>query len=176
MKHIITLLSVLAICGCQTAKNISDYSFEPKPKTITLLVQQEDSESYRTQLTVKTVEDKLCCPSVTKLANQWGTRSDVVDIQGFNYTTKALIGDEMVEIDCEPGMHATVKVTPLDSGKVQVKGMYVFNRIPEKGIITIPATVIPFNVEVNVGEETVIYEMNMEFEPGHGAYLGQRTI
>lgn len=170
MKHIITLLSVLTICGCQTAKVATNYTFEPKPKTITLLVETEDTQSYRSQLTVRTVDDKLCCPTVTKAANQWGTKSDTVDIQGFNYTTKALIGDELVEIDCEPGMRATMKVIPLESGKVQVKGMYVYNRIPKNGVITIPTTVIPFNVVVNVGEETTIYEMKMEFEPGHGPY------
>ena len=169
MIRILSLLLILTCVGCETTKENTNYNFEPKPKTITLLVEPEnpfkDTQSYRTQLTVKTVDDKLCCPTVTKSANQWGSKSDVVDIQGFNYTTKALIGEEVVEIDCEPGMRATMKVIPLESGKVQVKGMYVYNRIPEKGLITVPATVIPFNVVVNVGEETTIYEMKMEFEP-----------
>jgi len=169
MKHIITLLSVLTIFGCQTAKETINYNFEPKPKSITLLVEPEnpykETNVYSAQLNVKTVDGKMCCPRVIKLANQWGTTSSGVDIQGYNYKTKALIGDELVEIDCEPGMRATMKVVPLESGKMQVKGMYVYNRIPEKGLITVPATVIPFNVVVNVGEETTIYEMNMDFEP-----------
>ena len=168
MIRIITLLMILTCVGCQTAKETSNYNFEPKPKTITLLVEPEnpfkDTNVYSTQLTVKTVDGKLACPRVTKSANQWGTKSNVVDIQGFSYTTKALIGDELVEIDCEPGMRATVKTIPLENGLVRVKGMYVYNRLQNKNI-TNPTTVIQFNVIVKVGEPTVIYEMKMELEP-----------
>ena len=163
MIRIIALLTVLTCVGCQTAKTTTDYNVEPKPKTITLKVDQ-DGSTYEVQLTVKTVEGKMCCPKVSKQANTWGTSGSAVDIDGFSYITKALIGDELVEINCEPGMRATVKTIPLEDGTVRVKGMYVYNRLQNKDI-SIPSTVIPFNVVVKVGEPTVIYEMKMELEP-----------
>jgi len=169
MTKILMLLTVLCCFGCQTAKTSTDYSIEPKPKTITLKVTpanhplEDTQEAYDIQLTVKTVDGKLCCPRISKPVNAWGSSSHVVDIQGFSYVTKALIGDEMVEIDCEPGMRATMKAIPLEVGYVRVKGMYVYNRLQNKDL-SIPATVIPFNVIVKIGEPTVIYEMKMELE------------
>jgi hypothetical protein len=163
MIRILTLLIILTSVGCQTAKTTTDYNIEPKPKTITLTVDQ-DGTAYNVQLTVKTVDGIKCCPTISKEANTWGATRSALDISGFSYKTKALIGDEMVEIDCEPGMRAIVKATPLDEGKVRVKGMYVYNRLQNKDI-SIPATVIPFNVVVKVGEPTLIYEMKMELEP-----------
>jgi len=41
--------------------------------------------------------------------------------------------------------------------------MYVYNRLQNKDI-SIPSTVIPFNVIVKVGEPTIIYEMKMELD------------
>ena len=163
MIKALALLTALACVGCQTAKTTTDYSIEPKPKTITLTVDQEGS-AYEVQLTVKTVDDKMCCPTISNKANTWGSSGSAVDIKGFSYATKALIGDEMVEINCEPGMRATVKTIPQENGLVRVKGMYVYNRLQNKNI-TNPTTVIPFNVIVKVGEPTVIYEMKMKLEP-----------
>lgn len=162
MIRILSLLIFLICVGCQTAKTTT-HSVEPKPKSIILEVNQNGT-TYDVQLTVKTVDGKMCCPKVSKESGTWETSGSAVDIDGFSYQTKALIGDEMVEIDCEPGMRATVKTIPLDKGKVRVKGMYVYNRLQNKNI-SIPATVIPFNVIVKVGEPTLIYEMKMELEP-----------
>ena len=164
MIRTLALLTVLACVGCQTAKINTDYSIEPKPKTITLMVDRENN-FYGVQLTVETVDDKMCCPKISKQANEWGSSGSVVNVDGFRYTTKALIGDEMVELDCEPGMRATIKVIPQKDGLVRVKGMYVYNRLQNKDI-TIPATVIPFNVIVKVGEPSIIYEMKMGLEQG----------
>ncbi len=163
MIRILALLTILTCVGCQTAKKSTDYNIEPKPKTITLTVEQ-DGNAYDVQLTVKTVDGKMCCPRISKLENEWGSSGSVVDFEGFSYVTKALIGDEMVEINCEPGMRATVKTIPQKDGFVRVKGMYVYNRLQNKNIMN-PTTVIPFNVIVKIGKPTVIYEMKMELEP-----------
>ncbi|MDA3832974.1 MAG: hypothetical protein PF495_06215 [Spirochaetales bacterium] len=164
MIKILTLATILSVVGCQTAKiNVND-NIESKPKTITLTVSQ-DGKGYDMQLSVNTVDDKMYCPSISVMENEWGFSGSSVDIKGFNYVTQALIGDETVEINCEPGMRAAMKVIPLETGKVQVKGMYVYNRLLDEKL-TRPTTVIPFNVIVKIGEPTVIYEMKMEFESG----------
>lgn len=167
MIRVLSLLIILTCAGCQTAKTTTQ-SIEPKPKSMILEVNQNGT-AYNVQLTVKTIDGKMCCPTISKEANTWGSSGSAVDLKGFSYLTKALIGDEMVEIDCEPGMRVIVKAIPLDEGKVRVKGMYVYNRLQNKEI-SVPATVIPFNVVVKVGEPTLIYEMKMKLEPEHGAY------
>lgn len=162
MRHI-ALLALLCVAGCQTAKMNTNVTQEPKPKTITLTVNR-DGNGYDLQLDVNTVDGKMCCPRISVLENEWGLSESGNDFNGFSYVTHALIGEEMVEISCEPGMRATMKVIPLESEKVQVKGMYVYNRVNDKQLTT-PTTVVPFNVVVKIEEPTVIYNMQMEFEP-----------
>ena len=175
MKKIITLLALISTFGCQTKNNTQIQPPLMLDQVITLTVKQvnqrgfeantqDENTSYDLELRTHTPEGKLIVPKISLTPNKWGSSDGGIDIKGFNYIARVLLDDEMVEINCEPGLHITAKAEPLGNGMVRLKGIYVYNKM-QNNVLTKQTPVYPFNVICKSGEPTIIYEIKMELEP-----------
>jgi len=175
MKKIITLLALVSTFGCQTKNQLESQESPRSNQVITLTVNQvnhlgyevntqDDNTSYDVELRTLTPDGKAIAPKMSLKPNKWGTYDAYNDIKGFSYMTGVLLDNEMVEINCEPGLHVKAKAEPLGNGEVRLKGIYVYNRIKDK-VLTTQTPVYPFNVICKTGEPTIIYEIKMELEP-----------
>jgi len=175
MKKSIILLALVSAFGCQTKNNPQDQPSPMLNQIITLTVKQvnqrgfetntqDEKTSYEVKLRTLTSEEKPIIRRMSLTPDKWGKSDDFSDIKGFSYTARVLLDDEMVEINCEPGLHFIAKAEPLGNGKVRLKGVYVYNEMQNK-ILTKQVPVYPFNVICKSGEPTVIYEIKMELEP-----------
>lgn len=176
MKKIITLLALIFALGCQTKNKTQAPLMLNQAITVTVnqvnhlgfaVSTQDEKTSYELELTTLTPEGKPIIRKISLTPDKWGKSDAFSDIKGFSYTARVLLDDEMVEINCEPGLHFTAKAEPLGNGKVRLKGIYVYNKM-QNNVLTRQAPVYPFNVICESGKPTVIYEIKMELEPVRG--------
>lgn len=164
-------LIALVCLGCQsTPPSPKVNGLGTRPKSIIAVIKpatypfEVAEPSYLIQLLVENVDGRKSRLNLLHSVNEWGETSDIPEIYGFRYATRVLIDDEMVEIDFEPGMRSVMKIIPYDEKHVRLKGLYTFN--PERSKkYELPATVIPFNAIVEIGEPTWIYEIDLKYQP-----------
>lgn len=171
MKHIVTSLIILAICGCRTAKHTCPV--DPQTQKVTVSVtpcdrsgNALDTISGESILTFKLAVTKTSgvakSSTITLNRNQWATLDIDIDIFGLEQIATLQVDDEAFEIDCSPGFHVKVIAIPLDESRVRLKGAYVDSDINERNLMK-PKEIMAFNLIAEAGKTNTLYELETKF-------------
>ena len=101
---------------------------------------------------------------LTLKPNEWDSMGVGEDVKGVEQTARILIGNEIVELNCEPGTRMVLKATPMENGMVELKGAYALSRSNETNLMK-QKKIFPFTVHCKIGETTTIFEVKTKLEP-----------
>jgi hypothetical protein len=172
MKHIISSLIVLVICGCQTTRTQIP-SIRPSKDVISIRTQQSLDEytvelalvNYRLDRNgaiISESRDVKSAPRVTGKQSKWLTVNVGQAPQGVDSTISYLIDGEMVSAPAFAGVNLISKLDPLNETEVRVKGVFVSSTYDEN--LNLINTSVPFDAVCILGEEKVICEKETKFE------------
>ena len=142
MIRILTLLTILTCVGCQTAEHTCPII--PQTEKVTVKTQRinnrgmiANSSDKNTEYEVQLYkENKVAsAPKLTTKPNEWANIDVAIDIGPIDQTANVLIEDEIISINCEPGIHLNVKVIPLKEDTVHLKGVYALSKAPGKNLM-----------------------------------------
>jgi hypothetical protein len=167
MKRIFLLLTLLSSLGCQTAKHTCPII--PQTDKVTIKAQginkrgmiatpSEKNPTYGVQLHIYKENKVASAPKITTKPNEWGNIDVALDIIPIDQRANVLIEDEIISINCEPGIHFKVKVIPLKDDMVHLKGVYVLSKAPENDLMA-QKEVFPFSIYCKLGEEVTLHNV-----------------
>ena len=167
MIRILTLLTILTCVGCQTTKHTCPII--PQTEKVTITTQRfnsrgmianssEKNPDYEVQLHIYKENKVAGAPKLTTKPNKWANIDVALDIKPIDQTANVLIEDEIVSINCEPGIHLKVKVIPLKENMVHLKGVYALSKAPGKNLLA-QKEIFPFSIYCELGEKTTLHDV-----------------
>ncbi len=174
MKHIIILLTILTICGCQTPEKKDPFVIRPSREIISIQTFKE-SDAYGVQLKwadyrldengeiIAESRDIRSAPKVTGTPDQWLNCGINQRPAALSANIAYLIDGERINTDAFPGVNLVARITPMDNHNVRVKGVFVATRFDETRKLAHMS--LPIDVVCTLGEEKVLYEKEIRFKP-----------
>ena len=167
MKRILLLLSLLPTLGCQTAKHTCPIIPQTEKVTIKterinsrgmIATSSEKNPKYEVELHIYKESKVASAPKLTTKPNEWANIDVAIDIRPIDQTTNVLIENEVISINCEPGIHLKIKVIPLNNDMVHIKGAYVLSKAPGKNLMA-QKEIFPFSIHCKLGEKTTLHNV-----------------
>ncbi len=174
MKYIITSLLILTVWGCQTAKIEPPMIPRACKEIVSVRVEQNFHgysvsvkwAAYRLDENNKVVaesRDVLSSPIVTGKPSKWMRCNVGVKPKGLNSNISYLIDGEIVNTPVLAGINLISKIVPFNDNDVHVKGIFASSAFDGNRKLT--SMSLPIDVICTLGEEKILYEKEIKFEP-----------
>jgi len=173
MKKIITAWIILTVCGCQTAHK-APAAFQSSKEIISIQADKNLDEygvevrlaEYRLDKNGQVIAESrnmLSAPRTAGKPNQWLRCNVGLKPNNLDSNITYLLDGEMIQVPVFAGVNLVAKITPLKGNEVRVKGIFVSSMWNEtQELISIS---MPIDVVCILGEEKVLYEKELKYEP-----------